>query len=156
MPSAGDRPAMKAPVRPREPSKRASGVPRRRKPRERLNCALVGTTRKITISRTKTSPPASACGKTSDAKNACGKAGKCRGGAGFLGGRIGTGRAAESVPRMSLKSHTHSTTRATTHTPASARQSPFRGGWRISINTSSQQGTQALYLASIVFEQLNQ
>lgn len=42
------------------------------------------------------------------------------------------------------------------HTRATARQSPRRGGWRISINTSSQQGAQALYLASIVFEQLNQ
>ena len=73
-----------------------------------------------------------------------------------MGGRIGTGKLVESVLRKRLKSRTHTTTHTTTHTPASARQSPRRGRWRISINTSSQQGAQALYLASIVFEQLNQ
>lgn len=64
--------------------------------------------------------------------------------------------AEESVPLKRAKWRIKSLATSAPHTHATARQSPRRGGWRISINTSSQEGAQALYLASIVFEQLNQ
>jgi len=64
--------------------------------------------------------------------------------------------AEESVPLKRAKWRIKSRATSAPHTHATARQSLRRGGWRISINTSSQEGAQALYLASIVFEQLNQ
>ena len=159
MRNAADRPATTA-ANPRAPSRKASRQPRRKNANGKRRFAPAGTTRKTTICATKTKPLASACGRTIAGESACGKGVKCRGGDGFLGGRIGTAEACETArtttPLATPKRRSKPRPVPAPRTRATDRQSPRRGGWRIWINTSSQQGAQALYLASIVFEQLNQ
>ena len=64
----------------------------KKKRREKPNYEQAGTKPKRAITRTKTRPPASACGKTIGGKSAHVKAGRCRGGGGFSGSRTGTAK----------------------------------------------------------------
>ena len=153
--NAADRPITTV-ARPREPSKKASRPPRKKSENGKRRSTQVGTTRRSTISATKTRPHASACDRTNAGESACNKGAKCRGGGEFLGGKIGAAEVCETAHLKTLKKYTKSDATSAPHTRATARQSLRCGGWRISINTSSQEGAQALYLASIVFEQLNQ